>query len=88
MGKWTFKNYDQTLGHEKTVEEIDGFHFCGEDGIRTREAVYPLAGLANRSFQPLTHLSGPLNWNIAIVERDKSKSKMMNYQINLGESFW
>ena len=45
----------------------------GEDGIRTREAVYPLAGLANRSFQPLTHLSGQLKLNIAIVKRDKSK---------------
>ena len=58
---------------KKPPKKIGGFNFCGEDGIRTREAVYPLAGLANRSFQPLTHLSGQLKLNIAIVKRDKSK---------------
>ena len=43
--------------------------------------------LANWWFQPLTQLSGQLKLNIAIVKRDKSKSKKGNYQIKTGEKF-
>ena len=31
--------------------------FCGEDEIRTRGTLIRYVGLANRWFQPLTHLS-------------------------------
>ena len=32
-------------------------HACGEDEIRTRGTLIRFVGLANRWFQPLTHLS-------------------------------
>ena len=49
--------------------------------------VIPYVSLANWWFQPLTQLSGQLKLNIAIVKRDKSKSKKGNYQIKTGEKF-
>ena len=59
----------------------------GEWGIRTPGTVIPYVSLANWWFQPLTQLSGQLKQNIAIVKRDKSKSKKGNYQIKTGEKF-
>ncbi len=44
---------------QKTQGQTLGFPFNGEGGIRTRGTrMNPYNGLANRRFQPLSHLSG------------------------------
>lgn len=82
----TFKNYYQTLGNKKTAERIDGFKILRRERDSNSWNSYPFGSLANYWFKPLTHLSGQQNY-IAIVKRDKSKSKKVNYQIIVGESF-
>ena len=43
--------------YEKSLTECSVRDFCGEDEIRTRGTLETYVGLANRWFQPLTHLS-------------------------------
>ncbi len=43
--------------YEKSLTERSVRDFCGEDEIRTRGTLETYVGLANRWFQPLTHLS-------------------------------
>ena len=83
-------DFQRLLGNFRKIKKPPGnrrFRFCGEWGIRTPGTVIPYVSLANWWFQPLTQLSGQLKQNIAIVKRDKSKSKKGNYQIKTGEKF-
>ena len=47
------------FGYEKTTKKIGGFHFAERTRFELVVRVTPHAGLANRWYKPLTHLSGP-----------------------------
>ena len=61
---YLYRKYrDETIrkpfGYEKTTKKIGGFHFAERTRFELVVRVTPHAGLANRWYKPLTHLSGP-----------------------------
>ena len=54
-----FMEAQKIFQQEKTTKKIGGFHFAERTRFELVVRVTPHAGLANRWYKPLTHLSGP-----------------------------
>lgn len=53
------KLLENLLDMKKPPKKIGGFHFAERTRFELVVRVTPHAGLANRWYKPLTHLSGP-----------------------------